>query len=179
MESRTSVISRQWRQGKVRPLQGNPPHDRPVSRGLFSLKENLRRSLRCHWLPALTKIPRRLSMRFWRHVGIYRSDVVKTKTKPWGGTVPPPAGRPRAQVKERVGRTTLFSSSAMSSGRLFLDRVARQQSPSPLPRQSQHNMYSPEAQAKGDISTLPARGHFYFALTAGQFWLGEQGIYLL
>jgi len=165
MESRTNVISRQWRQGKVRPLQGNPPHDRPVSRGLFSLKENLRRSLRCHWLPALTEILRRLSMRFLRHGGIYRSDVVKAKTKPWGGTVPPPAGRPRAQVKERDGRTTLFSSSAMSSGRLFLDRVARQQSPSPLHRHEQINTHSAESQAKGDISTLPGGGHFYFALT--------------
>lgn len=76
-------------------------------------------------------------MRFPRHDGIYRSDVVqgKTQTKPWDGTVPPPVGRPRAQVKERAGRIALFSSSAMSSGRLFLDRVARQQSPSPLHRQ--------------------------------------------
>src|SRR4029453_14901102 len=64
----------------------------------------------------------------------------KNKTKPWGGTVPPPAGRPRAQVKERVGRTTLFSSSAMSSGRLFLDRVGRHQSPSPLHRHCQDNL---------------------------------------
>jgi hypothetical protein len=87
------------------------------------------------------QIPMAIGMRFLRHYGIYRSDVVqvkaKTKTKPWGGTVPPPAGRPRAQVKERVGRTTLFSSSAMSSGRLFLDRVARQQCPSPLHRHGQ------------------------------------------
>ncbi len=108
--------------------------------------------------------PRALVFAFLRHGGIYRSDVV-FKTKPWGGTVPPPAGRPRAQVKERVGRTTLFSSSAMSSGRLFLDRVARQQSPSPLHRRSQINMHSSQAQANGDISTLPAWGHFYFALT--------------
>src|ERR1035437_2711225 len=60
------------------------------------------------------------------------------KTKSRGGTEPPPAGRPRAQAKERVGRTTPFSSSAMSSGRLFLDRVARQQSPSPLHRYRQN-----------------------------------------
>jgi hypothetical protein len=33
---------------------------------------------------------------------------IKVKTKPWGGAVPPPDGRPRAQVKERVGRTTLL-----------------------------------------------------------------------
>jgi hypothetical protein len=87
-------------------------------------------------------IPMAIRMRFLRHDGIYRSDVVqsKTKTKPWGGTVPPPAGRPRAQVKERVGRTTPFSSSAMSSGRLFLDRVGRHQSPSPLHRHGQHHL---------------------------------------
>ena len=88
--------------------------------------------------PAGLLIPMAIRMRFLRHDGIYRSDVVQTtKTKPWGGTVPPPAGRPRAQVKERVGRTTLLSSSAMSSGRLFLDRVARQHCPSPLHRQGQ------------------------------------------
>src|ERR1044072_2754252 len=87
-------------------------------------------------------IPTAIGMRFRRHGGIYRSDVVqvKTKTKPWVGTVPPPAGRPRAQVKERAGRITLFSSSAMSSGRLFLDRVGRHQSPSPLHRHAQDNL---------------------------------------
>ena len=29
-------IRREWREGKVRPIPGNPPHDRPVSRGTFS-----------------------------------------------------------------------------------------------------------------------------------------------
>src|SRR5215467_9946178 len=53
----------------------------------------------------------------------------------------------------------------MSSGRLFLDRVARQQSPSPLHRQPEHNTPFSGGQGQGDISTLPARGHFYFALT--------------
>ena len=91
--------------------------------------------------PAGFSIPMAIRMRFLRHDGIYRSDVVQTtKTKPWGETVPPPVGRPRAQVKERVGRTTLFSSSAMSSGRLFLDRVARQHCPSPLRRHGQDNL---------------------------------------
>ena len=48
---------------------------------------------------------------FLRHGGIYlvRCGLkTKTKTKPWGGTVPPPAGRPRAQVEERAGRITLL-----------------------------------------------------------------------
>jgi hypothetical protein len=86
---------------------------------------------------AARRIPTAIRMRFRRHDGIYRSDGVQVKTKPWAGTAPPPAGRPRSQVQERVGRTTPCSSSAMSSGRLFLDRVARQQSPSPLRRQGQ------------------------------------------
>ena len=77
---------------------------------------------------------------FSRHDGIYRSDVVQNqKPTPGTGTVPPPVGRPRAQVKERAGRITPFSSSAMSSGRLFLDRVGRHQSPSPLHRRDQNN----------------------------------------
>ncbi len=45
---------------------------------------------------------------------------------------------PRVPVKGRDGRRAPCSSSAMSSGRLFLDRVARQQSPSPLHRQPEH-----------------------------------------
>ena len=53
----------------------------------------------------------------------------------------------------------------MSSDRLFLDRVGRHQSPSPLHRHEQNNMHSASGLAKGDISTLLARGHFYFALT--------------
>ena len=109
-------------------------------------------------------IPTAIGMRFRRHDGIYRSDVVQTPN-PRHGIQPPPAGRPRAQAKERVGRTTLLSSSAMSSGRLFLDRVGRHQSPSPLHRHGQNNMHPATLPARGDISTLPATGHFYFALT--------------
>jgi len=86
-------------------------------------------------------IPTAIGMRFRRHDGIYRSDVVQNqKPSPGNGTLPPPAGRPRAQAKERAGRITLFSSSAMSSGRLFLDRVGRHQSPSPLHRRDQNKL---------------------------------------
>jgi hypothetical protein len=53
------------------------------------------------------------SMRFLRHGGIYlvrwgSTSKTKVKTKSWVGTTPPPAGRPRAQAKERAGRNTLF-----------------------------------------------------------------------
>jgi hypothetical protein len=91
--------------------------------------------------------PTAIGMRFRRHNGIYRSDVVQ-QLNPEYGIQPPPARRPRAQVKERVGRNTLFSSSAMSSGRPFLDRVGRHQSPSPLHRRHQNKLFT---QSEGTI----------------------------
>jgi hypothetical protein len=172
---RSNAIGRKWREDKVRPLQGNSPHDRPVSRGVIS---SLRRI--CDDPSATPFLLQRTILRrpvcvfkAWRNLPV---RCGQTKTKPWGGTEPPPVGRPRAQVKERVGRTTPFSSSAMSSDRLFLDRVARQQSPSPLHRYWQTNMHSAEAQAKDDISTLPARRHFYFALTWFDFGLDNRSV---
>jgi hypothetical protein len=48
-----SLILGEWREGKVRPLPGNTPRDRPVSRGVFLLAmEHLRRSLPHHSIPA-------------------------------------------------------------------------------------------------------------------------------
>ncbi len=150
---------------KGRPIQGNSPNDR-LLRGPGC---NRPKRICADFFPACSLTPltilRALRMRFFRHHGIYRSDVVNKTIKTWGG-VPPPVGRPRAPVQGRDGRNCApFSSSAMSSGRLFLDRVARQQSPSPLHRQPQNNTHPSGDRAKGDISTLPARGHFYFALT--------------
>jgi hypothetical protein len=100
---------------------------------------------------------------FLRHGGIYRSDKVSLLTNLAQGAASRWSGP--SQVKERAGRLASRPSSAMSSGRLFLDRVARQHCPSPLHRQAQTNMRFSAAWAKGDISTLPAGGHFYFALT--------------
>ena len=109
----TDASARKWREGKVRPIPGNSPHDRPVSRGILpSSRRVCDDPFLATCFPAATKILRRLSMRFSRHGGIYLVrcgfNVKQLKTKPWGGTVPPPAGRPRAQVKERAGRTTLL-----------------------------------------------------------------------
>ena len=106
-----------------------------------------------------TGLPRRYyfrrpsGLRFRRHDGIYRSDVVQKqnqnpRTKPWNRTNSLPPVGPATKVKERDGRTTLFSSSAMSSGRLFLDRVGRHQSPSPLHRRDQNKSI---AQSEGTI----------------------------
>jgi hypothetical protein len=75
-------------------------------------------------------------MRFLRHDGIYRSDVSLLLVNP--AQMPPPVGRPRCRAIARDGRSTPCPSSAMSSGRLFLDRGGRHQSPSPLHRHIQH-----------------------------------------
>jgi hypothetical protein len=152
----------EWREGKVRPSPGNAPHDRPVSRGLHSPS-----SICDDPFPAtrpLLSIPgaQYAFSKAWRNLSV---RCVPKQNQPWVGTILPPAGRPRAQIKERARRIALFSSSAMSSGRLFLDRVARQQSPSPLHRHAQTTMHPCRNQAKQDISTLQGIGHFYFALT--------------
>ena len=68
----------------------------------------------------------------------------------------PPVG-PAPLVKERVGRSTLFSSSAMSSGQLFLDRVGCHQSPSPLRRPDQIKLI---ARSEGTIYHRTERLHF-------------------
>ena len=60
-----------------------------------------------------TEAPQYAFLKAWRNLSGpmgFQNQKPKTKnqTNPWGGTVPPPAGRPRAQGKERVGRTTLL-----------------------------------------------------------------------
>ena len=64
----------------------------------------------------------------------------KPKTKPWDRDRAASRRSAPSPGKERAGRITSFSSSAMSSGRLFLDRVGRHQSPSPLHRHGQDNL---------------------------------------
>ena len=80
----------------------------------------------------------KLGMRFFRHDGIYRSDRGHVKTilrLGLPGASRRSATRPAAVTSRARLDAAPPSSSAMSSGRLFLDRVARQQSPSPLHRQ--------------------------------------------
>src|ERR1039457_6191538 len=106
------------------------------------------------------KNARALEMRLFRQGGIYRSDVSSHLINLVPGSRFTVGSRPGYRTRRK---NTPCPSSAMSSGRLFLDRVARQHCPSPLHRHTQINMHSAEAQGKGDISTLPGRGHFYFA----------------
>jgi hypothetical protein len=161
-------LRRKWREGKSSPYTGKLSA-RPAGKpGDFLIaKEGLRRSLPRHCFPQLQRTILGAQYAFWKAWRNLSVRCGRTTTKPWDGTVPPPAGRPRAQVEERVGRTTLCSSSAMSSDRLFLDRVARQHCPSPLHRHAQTTMHPRPARLKQDISTLQRIGHFYFALTGG------------
>jgi hypothetical protein len=162
MGSGLSWTHRQWRASKVRPLQGSSPHDRLVSRGMVSLRnacdvaQPATVPLSCINIEA----PR---YAFSRHCGIYQSDVGLGKPSlDWSGCLPPttPDPSPRTRREERVLLIVL-----MSSDRLFLDRVGRHQSSSPLHRHAQTNTHFLKLQVKGDISTLPAIRHFYFALT--------------
>src|SRR5437773_2229147 len=78
-------------------------------------------------------------MRFLRHVGIYRSDVSSLLFTPGAC----PAFRSgRCQGIGQAGKNLPCPSSAMSSGRLFLDRVARLHCPSPLRRQGHHILWT-------------------------------------
>ena len=103
----------EWRGGKVRPIPGNAPHDRPVSRGisgsLWSICDDPFDATRFPQLQVLPG-PSVGVFKAWRNLSgpMGFNFKTKVKTKSWVGTRPPPAGRPRAQAKERAGRNTLF-----------------------------------------------------------------------
>ena len=99
---------------------------------------------------------------FSRHGGIYRSDAFPSSNKPGPAYRFPAGSGPGSKARRKETRLLIV---ATSSGRLFLDRVGRHHCPSPLHRHTHTNMHFSQAPAKGDISTLPAGGHFYFALT--------------
>jgi len=165
-----NAIRREWREGKVRPIPGNSPHDRLVSRGIIP---SLRRICddpfpTTHSFSATaTNHTRRPVCVFkaWRNLSGPMWFQNQNQTPGRGRaasrwSAPSPGKRTRREDHAPSHRPQ------MSSGRLFLDRVARQQGPSPLHRHPQINTHSQGVQAKGDISTLPGRRHFYFALTA-------------
>jgi hypothetical protein len=176
MDSGLIASGKKWRESKVRPLPGNPPHDRPVSRVISlsfwricddpfpatsfpQLRATILRRPVC-----VFKAWRNLSGPMWfQNQSQNQTPGRDRAASRW--SAPSPGSRTRREDHAPSHRPQ------MSSGRLFLDRVARQQSPSPLHRQPQHNTHSSGARAKGDISTLPGRGHFYFALTPARFQL--------
>src|SRR5216684_7086689 len=82
-----TVGLRKWREGKVRPIPGNSPHDRLVSRVISSsLKESLRRSLPRHCFPQLNGTMLGAQHAFskaWRNLSVRCGQPT---TKPWGET---------------------------------------------------------------------------------------------
>jgi len=153
-------VQREWREGKVRPLPGNSPHDRLVSRGILSSRRI------CDDPFPATPFPLRRPGVFkaWRNLSGPIWFPKPNQTLGWDRaasrwSAPSPGSRTWREDHAPSHRPQ------MSSGRLFLDRVARQQSPSPLHRHPQINMHYRYAQAIGDISTLPGTRHFDFAAT--------------
>jgi hypothetical protein len=164
----TAPRPRRWREVKRRPVQGNSPNDR-ILRGPDC---NRPKRVCVDPFPAATpltrfpKIQKISGMRFLRQAESFGPMWSQNQNRQnLGVGCRLPLVGPRAPVKERDGRSALCSSSAMSSDRLFLDRVARQHCPSPLHRHAQTTTHPAPARSKQDISTLQRIGHFYFALT--------------
>jgi len=160
----------EWREGKIRPLPGNAPHDRPVSRGIVSPRSICDDPFVATRFPQLQRTipgPTVCVFKAWRNLsgpmGFPKQNQTLGQDRAASRRSAPSPGK-----RTRREDHALSHRPQMSSGRLFLDRVARQHCPSPLHRHPQNNTHSSQAPAKGDISTLPERGHFYFALTAAK-----------
>jgi len=146
---------RPWREGESSPDSGNlsaRPAGKPGS--LFA-KERLRRSLLRHCLVATAKHPEPSGCVFkaWRNLSGPMWFQNQNQTLGWDRaasrwSAPSPGSRTCREDHAPSHRRQ------MSSGRLFLDRVARQQSPSPLHRHPQNTMRFSRARVKGDIPTL-------------------------
>ena len=159
---------RRWREGKIRPLPGDSPHDRPVSRGISFTFWRICDDAFSATAFALLQgtILRRPVCVFeaWRNLSGPMWFQHQNQTLGWDRaasrwSAPGPGSRTRREDHAPSHRPQ------MSSGRLFLDRVAPQHCPSALHRQPQNNTHSRQPRDKGDISTLRETRHFYFALT--------------
>jgi hypothetical protein len=162
MDFRVPTIWRKWREGKVRPVPGNSPHDRLVSRVISSsLKESLRRSLRRHSVPLLGILrPSVCVFQAWRNLsgpmGLAKPNQTLGRDQTASRrSAPSPGKRTRREEHAPSHRPQ------MSSGRLFLDRVGRHQSPSPLRRHAQTTTHFPRGTRKPELSTLLGSGTFY------------------
>ena len=162
---------RRWREVHRRPVQGNSPNDR-IPRGPDwdrpkRVCADAFPATPSPWPPRIEGIPRVRFSGMTESIGPMCSQNQKQNQNHANlraGCRLPLVG-PRAPVQGRDGRTAPYPSSTMSSGRLFLDRVARQHCPSPLHRHGQNNTHPLPSPTKPDISTLQRIGHFYFALT--------------
>ena len=162
-----SSILGEWRKGKVRPLPGNAPHDRLVSRGIVSprsIRDDPFSATRFPQLQRLIPGPSVCVFDAWRNLsgpmGFQNQNQTLGQDQAASRRSAPSPGK-RTRREEHA----LSHRPQMSSGRVFLDRVARQHCPSPLHRHAQTITHPHPARRKPDISTLQGIGHFYFALT--------------
>ena len=154
--------------GEWREVESSPSTGKRSAPAALLAWEHLRRSLPRHSIPAVVNTAGALGRRFQGMAESIWSDGVQTQNQNQNLSRGRAASRWSAPDPGQGTRREEHAPShrpQMSSGRLFLDRVARQHCPSPLHRQPEHNTHSSSAREEGDISTLPARGHFYFALT--------------
>ena len=155
---------RQWREGESSPATGNLSA-RPAGKpGSWFAKERLRRSLLRHCLVATALLPDPSGCVFkaWRNLSGPMWFQHQNQTPGRGRaasrwSAPSPGSRTRREDHAPSHRRQ------MSSGRLFLDRVGRHQSPSPLhgTRNLTCTFHRPRQKGtfllcqQGDISTLP------------------------
>ena len=122
------VPARKGREVKRRPVQGNSPNDR-ILRGpdCNRPKRVCADSFPATLFPQPPRIEETPGVRFSRQAeSIGPMSCQKQNHLNLGPSCRLPLVGARAPVKERDGRSASCSSSAMSSDRLFLDRVARQ-----------------------------------------------------
>jgi len=161
-----SSILGEWREGKVRPILGNAPRNRLVSREcpmLWSICDDPFPPLDSRSLTDPTGRP--VGVFSGMAESIWSDGGFKTKTLARDHTASRWSAPSQSQRTRREDHA-LSHRPQMSSGRLFLDRVARQHCPSPLHRQAQTNTRFPTALEKRTFLLCQEGGHFYFALTA-------------
>jgi hypothetical protein len=183
-----NLIQQAVARGQSSPFTGKLSARPAGQPGSWIAKENLRRSPARPLARKNTEAPQYAFFKAWRNLSIRCRVLIRAlrALKPGAGyrlltasrlpgdlvhgqdhplPLSPAAFGPGPSYQDMQEEHALPIIVSMSSGRLILDRVARLHCPSPLYRHPQINMHSATAQAKGDISTLPGRGHFYFALT--------------
>jgi hypothetical protein len=166
---------RRWREGKVRPIPGNSPHDRLVGRGILSsfwrICDDAFSATVLGWLQRTILGAQYAFSKAWRNLSGPMGFQNQNQTLGWDQTAsrwsaPGPGKRTCREDHAPSHRPQ------MSSDRLFLDRVARQHCPSPLHRHTQINMHSSDSPGKGDISTLHKRVTFLFCVDTS--WVSPQ-----
>jgi hypothetical protein len=121
-------LRRRWREGKIRPIPGNPPPAQPVSRGVCSLRRVCRDAFSATPLPHMQRTILGAQYAFWkawRNLSGPMGFSNQNQTLEWDQTAsrwsaPGPGKRTRREDHAPSHRPQ------MSSDRLFLDRVARQ-----------------------------------------------------